>query len=467
MADNEISNLINELKNQTQQSRIERLRFLVGTDEQLTDMLIEHLETVPPSPEHLDVCGLILLEKAERIKPIIRKTFSIFPEAIPGFINELLESPFYAQRQAIPSLIVNSRYNGVKKTLRKCLEDPEVSVVRNAALVLGEYEEVPFDDDELIEIAVNLNNHYSEYVQCVVPDVLVLIRQPALFLSELCSCNSWRRRHAVAKKVDRFDPHDRAIIYALLSQDPEDETRICLAKNMGCIDDWSVLAPQFLKDDSPAVRALAVKMVGNREEFQELLKEVASDSSWEVKRELLCVQRSETYRSVSIPLINSLNITPNWRVRKEVLRSIALISRNNEGLLKDFLSQHLLKYLHDSIFELRMETAKTVKELIPMYSWTIEWLPKIEAATTSRNYLHRITAANAALEFDRVYKTVFTKRLLADTVDNVRLYVLDIINMKDVDEETKGMIAALSKSEDEEIRKSAVKLFNIDQEILK
>lgn len=453
--------MANDPRVQAQHYTVERLGRMIGTDEQLTDMLVEHLLTILPGRNHLEVCGLILIEKPDKAIPVIRRIFSLFPETISDFIDMLLVSPFHIQRQAVPRLIVNTEYRDAKRTLWRCLRDPEVPVVRSAVSVLGEYEDRPFSDEELTEIIADLSSHPSECVQCTVPDIITLIKRPTPFVSEICTSDSWRRRYAIAKNVGRLEHCDRLVVYSYLAQDAEEEIRICLARNMGCVDDWDVLAPRFLRDSSAAVRALAVQMVGDRREFQEILKEVVSDSSWEVRKELLCVQEGETYRNVAIPLINTLDVTPNWRIRMEVLKSISLISRHDEGLLKEFLSKHLLRYLHDNIYEIRIEASRIVEKLIPMYPWTIEWLPEIESAVTSHSYLHRMTTASAAVAFDRAYKTVFTKRLLDDTIDNVKLYTLGTIDAADIDEETREIIRTLLSSSDEEIQRAAASLLDV------
>lgn len=460
MIDEDVLDLINELKTQASSSVLEKLVLLVGTSSQLSDLLLEHLGSMEPAPEHLELCELLLIDDAKKAIPVARRVLAAFPDSVSAFANNLLASPFYALRQAVPRIILNLECGDSRDILKTCLGDPIVSVVRNAVAVLAECFPLPFSDDELVDIARQLSTHHSEYIQCLVPDIVVLIKQPTSFVSEICASRFWRRRYAVASKASLLNESDRAVVYSHLSQDEEEEIRACLAKNMDCMDDWTELAPQFLRDDSPAVRALAVQAVGGREGFQEMLKEIVSDASWEVRKKLLAVQKSETYRNIAIPLINSLNSASSWRTRMEVLKSIAQVSRRNEDLLRESLCRHLLNYLHDEIHEIRMETSRILEDLIPMYPWTAEWLPEIESAVSSKNYLHRITAANAALAFDRTYRTEFTKTLLGDAVDNVRLYVLSIIDMKGVGEDIREMVGRLCESRDEELQRAAAALLD-------
>ncbi|KAG5858545.1 hypothetical protein KMI_14g19270 [Encephalitozoon hellem] len=457
MIDGEVSNLAEKLGGK-EHMPLEKLELLVGIDQKLNGLLIENLALLPPDKSHLSICELLLLERPEKTIPIIRRIFESFPGEVSEFIAKLLESPFYIQRQAVPSLIENIEYKEEKEALRKCLKDPIVGVARRAALSLERYNKIPFDDDELIEIVKDLHSSYSECIQCTSSYVIPLIKKRTHFVSEICSSKSWRRRYAIAKKIPKLNAGDRAIVYSCLSQDPEEEIRICLASNMEHAEGWDRLVPLFLKDSSPTVRALAIQMVGNKEEFQEMLKEIVSDGSWEVRKALLCVQRVDTYKSIVVPLINSLNSTPNWRIRKEILESIAYASKQDEKLLKMFLGKHLLGYLSDRVYEVRVEASKVVGELVKMYPWTIEWLPDIEAVTSSRSYLHRITSVSAALSFDKVHKTEFAKRLLSDPIENVRLYTLEMIDPREMDDSTRKMVSGLCTSSDGEVRRAAKNL---------
>lgn len=458
MISNEASNLAERLRNR-ECLPMEKLEMIVGMDRGLNDLLVEHLVALPPDPGHLAVCELMLIENPEKITPVIKRVFASFPEKIHGFVGRLLESPFYIQRQSIPSLILNIEYREAKEVLRRCLLDPVVSVVRCAALSLEKYETVPFEDEELVELVEGLHGSYSEYVQCTAASVIPLIRRQTPFVREICMSASWRRRYAIAKRIQSLSAVDRATVYSYLCQDQEEEIRICLAKNMEHGGDWRRFAPLFLKDSSSAVRALTIKMIGDREEFQEMLKEAVSDGNWEVRKALLSVQRTETYRSVVIPLINSLSTTLNWRIRREVLESIASVSRQDERLLKELLGRYLLGYLCDRIHEIRAEAARVAGELVLMYPWTDEWLPEIDAAVSSRNYLHRITSVGAAIAFDRIHKTGFVKRLLGDPIDNVKLYTLKMIS-GEMDCDTRELVAGLCSSGDGEVRQAAKDLLD-------
>ncbi|CAD27121.1 PROTEIN PHOSPHATASE PP2-A REGULATORY SUBUNIT A [Encephalitozoon cuniculi GB-M1] len=457
MISNEVSSLAEKL-GAREHLAVEKLELLVGMDQKLNDLLVAHLAALPPDRGHLGICGLMLIEEPEKIVPVARRILGSFPDEVDGFVKKLLESPFYIQRRAVPSLIVNIEYKETKEALRRCLQDPVVAVARCAALSLEEYGRIPFEDDELVQIVEDLHASYSECIQCTGSDVIPLIKRQTHFVSEICMSESWRRRYAIAKKIQKLNCSDRAAVYAHLSQDPEEEIRICLASNMEHVGDWDRLVPLFLKDSSPTVRAITIQTVGNREEFQEILRGVVSDGSWEVKKALLCVQRVDTYKNVVIPLINSLNSALNWRIRKEILESIACVSKQDERLLREFLGKYLLGYLHDRVYEVRAGASRVVAELVPRYSWTIEWLPEIEAAVLSRNYLHRITSVDAALSFDKAHGTEFAKRLLSDPIDNVKLYALEMVGLHGADESTRDMALDLCSSRDGEVRKAAESL---------
>ncbi|AFN83705.1 putative protein phosphatase [Encephalitozoon romaleae SJ-2008] len=454
MISSEVSNLAENLKGQGHMS-VEKLELLVGIDQKFNGLLVEHLAALPPDKSHLSICELLLFEEPEKTVPVIRRIFASFPSEVSKFIGKLLESPFYIQRQVIPLLIVNMEYKEEKEALRRCLRDSVVGVARCGALSLEKYNVIPFDDDELMEIVRDLHSSYSESIQCTSSYVIPLIKRKTQFVSEICALKSWRRRYAIAKRIPRLNVSDRAIIYSHLSQDPEEEIRICLASNMEYAEGWDRLVPLFLKDSSPTVRALMIQMVGDKEEFQEMLKEAVSDASWEVRKALLCVHRVDTYKSIVIPLINSLNSTPNWRIRKEILESIEYASKQDGKLLKMFLGKHLLGYLSDKVYEVRAEASRVVGELVMMYPWTIEWLPDIEAIVSSRSYLHRITSVNAALSFDKAHRTEFVKKLLSDPIENVKLYTLEMVDRHGMDEGIKEIVSGLCVSSDEEIRRAA------------
>jgi serine/threonine-protein phosphatase 2A regulatory subunit A len=451
------------------QSLVEELELLVGLNENSNRTIVEHLNSASLSPEYLPVCSLLLLESPDSVIHIIQKILLSSAEKTHGFITALLDSPYYLHRRAVPQVLVDMDYPGTGEALRRCLDDPAVPVISSAVLSLREYKTSPFTDDELAGIAMQLNNHPSEYVQCLMVDVLVLIGQSTPLIQEACVSSSWRKRYALAKSIPLLKSKDRKMVYEHLLKDGEDEIRTRLADNLGSLEDWEELASELLKDSSATVRALTVRKVGQREELHHLLGSMVSDPSWEVRKELLCVQKTDTYRSIAIPLINSLNSTPSWRVRKEVLESIAQISKHNEDLLREYLDVHLMKYLHDKVHEIRAETARIIKELVEMYDWTHKWEGELSAAVCSRNFLHRITAADAALAFDKKHGTGFMKRLLEDPIDNVRLCALGML-IKDKEggkfvgsEEVRAIVEELSHSDDDEVRRAAEELLDLNE----
>ncbi|KAH9412030.1 hypothetical protein HK407_02g04790 [Ordospora pajunii] len=461
MAGNEVSDLIEKFSAQGLAS-IDKLELLVGIDRILNDALISHLGATPPEVKHLSVCEMMLLEEPEKAKPLIERILRKFPSSVEEFVSGLLKSSFYTQRQAVAWVALKFGYSEVKSAVRACIGDVSVPVVRSTVSALEDYDGQPFDDEELVDIVDELHKSPSECVQCMAPDVIVLIKKKTRFVAETCVSSSWRRRYAIAKKIEKLSDDDRATVYLHLSEDPEEEIRICLAKSMEHVKDWNGFVSLFLRDSSPAVRALAIQAVGCREEFQEILKDVISDGNWEVRKALLCVQKAEMYKNVVVPLINSLQQSPNWRMRKEVLESIVQTSKQDENLLHEFLSKYLLGYLHDRVHDIRKEASMSIGELVRLYDWTYEWRTDIETAVASKSYLHRITSVSAALSFDKVHGTDFVKRLLNDKVVNVKLSVLKAIDLSGMDQEIRSMVMSMCESNDRELQAMARSVADIE-----
>ncbi|KAM0671367.1 hypothetical protein CWI42_021840 [Ordospora colligata] len=461
MAGNEISDLVEKFSAHGLAS-IDKLELLVGIDKMLNDALINHLGTILPEVAHLDVCEMMLLEEPEKTKPLIERILNVFPSSVEEFVGRLLRSSFYTQRQAVAWVALRFGCEEVKSIVKACINDTSVPVVRSTVSALEECDGQPFNDDELADIVEELHRSWSECVQCMAPDVIVLIKKKTRFVAETCVSNSWRRRYAIVKKIEKLCDDDIATVYLYLSEDPEEEIRICLAKSMEHVKDWSGFVSLFLRDSSPTVRALAIQAVGCREEFQEVLKDVISDGNWEVRKALLCVQKAEMYRNVVVPLINSLQQSPNWRMRKEVLESIVQTSKQDERLLYEFLSKYLLGYLHDRVHDIRKEASISIGELVKIYSWTYEWHTEIETAVVSKSYLHRITSVCAALSFDEVHGTNFIKRLLNDKVVNVKLSVLKVIDLSVMDQEIRSMVMDMCESNDRDLQAMARRVANVE-----
>ncbi|EOB11347.1 protein phosphatase regulatory subunit A, partial [Nosema bombycis CQ1] len=385
------------------ESSSDKLEWWIGKNKSTTDQIAHHLQSHPLSLDHLQLCSLLLLEKYDSMIEIIRNILIQNPNRSRVFLNDLLKSPFYNQRMAIPSFLIDNPYNDI---LLKCFYDNSGVVIREAVLSLKKYKIIPFSQDELLNLALSLNNHKYDFIQCLVPEILIHIHKPTFLISEICMSKSWRKRLALALRVKFYGITERFTIYNLLHKDPEEFVRCALVENLNCIqargdmnggnegkgesmdivedtiediNNDPINPPTntslhhfiniFIKDPSEKVRKQLIKVIGNNNEYYDHLKILVDDPSWLVRKELLCIHNEDIYESISLPLISSLPVTYDWRIKIEILESISQIADKNPKLIRKCLTEILFSYLGDKVNDIREKSNLIVKKLINTEEW--------------------------------------------------------------------------------------------------
>jgi hypothetical protein len=301
----------------------------------------------------------------------------------------------------------------------------------------------------------------------------------------------------LALRVKFYGITERFTIYNLLHKDPEEFVRCALVENLNCIsksdngdggsegkdevsgdnegkgkgmdiiedtiedinnDPINPLPTNtsntlhhfiniFIKDPSEKVRKQLIKVIGNNNEYYDHLKILVNDPSWLVRKELLCIHNEDIYESISLPLISSLPVTYDWRIKIEILESISQIADKNPNLIRKCLTEILFSYLGDKVNEIREKSNLIVKKLIKNEEWVKEWEERIEEIILSPSYLKRLSISLICVEFDKKFKTKFTLKLLKDKIPNVRLKVLENLKKEDLNEEIKKEIEGMEKDE--------------------
>ncbi|KAF9763891.1 Protein phosphatase 2A scaffold subunit [Nosema granulosis] len=458
----EIDNLLQDLNSKP--GHLEKIEWWVGKDKIITTRISEYLgkystSTILPegATNFLQLCSLLLLEREEEMVDVIRNICIHNPETTRKFIQSLIESPFYYHRMAVPRIIVDM---DAKDILLQCFRDQSGIVIKQAAMSLSQYKVLPLGEDELMGIAMDLNNHQYDYVQCTVPDILIHLKEKTFLVSEVCLSPSWRKRLAIATKISFFDKQNKATIFSLLHKDKEEGIRAALVGHLTEVDNMREYTEIFIKDPSEKVRALTVRAIGGLgdSQYQDILGKACEDPSWLVRKELLCIHNENIYETISLPLITSLPSNHDWRVKVEILESILHLSQKNSALIRRCLSGILFEYLADKVFVIREKTSSVIKSLVENVlteDWAEEWKDKIRNILESPNYLLRISIAPVCVPFDRLFNTSFVPVLLQDKVPNVRLKVLE--NLEDV-AAYKELVEAMEK--DEYIEKEIKRLFS-------
>lgn len=414
---------------------LDKMEWWVGKDKEVTTQLVEYLKTSTPVVSFLPLCSLLLLENYEEMVSVIRSILQRNPESVHGYVSGLLKSKYYYQRMAVPRILVDM---GCKDLLVKCFSDPSGVVIKEAAASLGLYKTIPFSEEELVDIAMALNVHQYDYVQCTVPDILVHLRTKSFLVSEVCLSKSWRKRLAIAKRVSLFSPQDQATIFSLLHKDEEEGVRAALVPGVDSREYWEI----FIQDPSERVRALVVRTI--QDEFKDLLHKAVEDPSWAVRKELLCIHNESIYESISLPLIASLPSNNDWRVKGEILESILHIAQRNTLLIRRCLTDILWEYLSDKVYEIRTRASKVIQYLVEEAQWAEEWEGRIRKTLSSPNYLIRISLAPICSSFDRRFGTTLVHTLLTDRISNVRLKALEEVEKID-SEQLKEIVVGIPR----------------------
>ncbi len=406
---------------------LDKLEGLVGKDKDFTTRVVGYLRTSPPSPSFLGLCALLLLEKYGEMVEVIRNILRVYPEKTFPFISDLSESKYYYQRMAVPRILTGCENELFMRSdlLMRCFKDPSGVVIKEAVESLKDIKikgDIKVDEIDLLEIAMALNSHQFDHVQCLVPDILVLLPEKSFLVQEVCHSKSWRKRLAIAKKISFFSPPDKETIFSLLHEDEEEGVRAALVEEYG---------EKFMKDPSERVRALAIRAIASRKKSKkDLLKEAVDDPSWLVRKELLCIHDEEIYESISLPLISSLPTNFDWRVKGEILESIHHISlRNVHRCLTDIL----FSYLSDKVSEIRTRASRVIQAIVETSEWARDWEGRIRDFTLSPNYLLRMAVVPVCHSYDGRFGTSFSHTLLKDKIPNVRLKALEEI--KEVESE--------------------------------
>ncbi|WUR04395.1 serine/threonine-protein phosphatase 2A [Vairimorpha necatrix] len=421
------------------------LQSLIGKELDLTKKLISYLTSNSIiSPEILPLCSLLLIENRNSVCSVIHQILLKNPSLTHEYITNLQKSKFFNQRCAVPQIIVN--LPGTKNFLKKSFSDPIGLVVKEAVKSINKYDSPVFNDDELLNIANMLNNNQYEYIQCLVPDILIFIKQKNFLITQISLSKSWRKRLSLVKKIGYFSVDDKINLYNILSKDPEECIRLKLVENINDnrrnfedqessplpFEISKKFAQIFINDKSENVRKLAVQKICHLHD--DLLDDVVNDESWLVRKELLCIHREDIYEKISLPIIRSLPKNNIWRIKIEILDTILHIVDHNDKLVQRHLQDTLFQYLTDPVYEVRNKAGLVLKELIIKSEWSKELEEKMEDMMNN-SYLVRITSSEAYYAFDKKYKTRFIKRLLRDEVINVRSKVMNIIKKEDLDEE--------------------------------
>lgn len=387
---------------------ISELQVLVGVSDDLTDKVLCRVRSLPPSPALLPVYSLLLLERYEAAIPLIRSALQL--ELDTEYIHSLQRSRYYVQRMGAPCVIGDLSFAGKKDLLRTSLQDPICEVVRETVRVIGESS--PFDDDELVEIAIDLFKSKYTSVQALSVDILTLVKGGSFLLMDVLRSNSWRVRLKAASCLGRFGPEDSKRIVEELINDSVEDVRIELSKHIMTLDHM-----ELLKDPSELVRSNYLGNVAEMIEDEKILRWVAEDGSWEVKKILLGL-KGDLFKRITIPLIKHSTECVSWRIKHDILALIE--QRIDNEFVSKLMMDVLLRHLRDKVCEVRTMSQQVLVKVIERYGWVDEHYYEIEAVVGSSNYLHRISVVPVAVAYDARMGTDLSKALKHDKIVNVR-----------------------------------------------
>lgn len=455
MENYEIQNLFKDIKTGSI-SDIAKLESIIGKEKKITEDIIDHInKDIPVSSELLNVCSLLLVENRNCVIEVVQNILKKNPKFVYKFITNLQSSKFYNQRMAVPKILCGLDCDRTKDFLKKSFYDDTGLVVREAVHSLSQYKKLPLSDDELLEIAMNLNNHQYDFIQCLVPDIIIYIKQKTFLLSEISLSKSWRKRLSMVRKVSYFHKEEKRNIYNIMCKDSEESIRVALVEQMDCLDDFKEFAEIFIKDTSEKVRGMTVRKIGNHEGVHNLLNNVVNDPSWKVRKELLCIHKEDIYERISLPIIKSLPKNFDWRIKIEILETILHIVDHNDILVQRCLLDTLFEYLIDPVYEVRNKASKVFKDLIEKSTWSDQLKERLDCLISQTIYLIRITLVEPCISFDKKYNTKYVINLLNDKVINVRMRVLHVLKKEDLNEE---IIKILGDMKEEELREDIERL---------
>ncbi|EQB60375.1 protein phosphatase [Vairimorpha apis BRL 01] len=451
MEDMDIASLFDDPK-----LSMDKFEYIIGRDKQKTIDLINYMNFKMPVDENLlHVCALLLLENRNSVIEAIIKILKVNQPLIQTFIKGLQSSNFYNQRMAVPRIIVSLEFDGKKDILKNCFYDKTGLVIKEAVESLHFYDNLPFNDDELLKITIDLNNSMYDFVQCLVPNMLKYVKQCNFLISDICLCKSWRKRLSLVKNLKYFSDEQKNNILNILSKDTEEAVRVALVEEMDHFDEYIDI---FINDKSPQVRAATVKKIGLLNENTDVLKKVIDDKSWLVHKELLCIHKEDIYENISLHLIKSLPKSHDWRIKIEILGTINYIVQHNNLLVKRCLLDIFFEYLCDPVCEVRNKASNVFVNLIKEADWSEILLEKFNKLIEMSSYLVRISLAEVCLTFDLKHKTKYVVKMLQDEVFNVKLKMLSVIDKEHLNDEIVKIIENME--EDSYIKKEKDRLFN-------
>lgn len=389
------------------------VQALVGISEELTDNVLYKLKMQPPSKEFLTTYSLLLIERFEEAVLLVIKAME--EELDPDFLYSLQQSRFYLQRMAVPIIIRTLTFPERKALLRKGLKDPICEVVKQTVNSIRS--NCPFDNTELLEIAVELFKSKYTAVKILSVDALAMIKESCFLLSSLVTSTNWRIRLKVASRFPEFNHDDQYKVLLELKKDHIDEVRVELSKGIKGLEHLDLLS-----DPCELVRANYLNNIIDVITDEQILATMMQDSSWEVKKILLGL-KGEMFKNVTIPLIKNSTENVSWRIKYEIMSLID--ERVSNEFASKLLMTFLIKNVKDKVCEIRRKAQRILVKIIRHYNWVSEYFLEIESLVSNTNYLYRISAVPIAIEYDLKFKTELGKALKHDNVVNVRDYFRD------------------------------------------
>jgi len=399
---------------------IDEMQSLIGTNDEITETILNRLRVLPPSRLLLPVYTILLLERFDVTLPLVEKVICEGTDIDLGFIGALQSSRFYNHRMAVPLILRSLSFPEKRAILRVSLRDEICEVVRRSvASILANN---PFDTEELLDIAMELHRSRYTVVKVLSIDILTLIGESSFLLADLIRSANWRIRLRLASRVSAFNGDDQQSIMQELVRDSVDEVRIELSRHISSLDQM-----QLLEDPNMTVRGNYLERMIDRIGDEAVLRRMLDDPSWEVRKKLL-VLKDERFRRITIPLMRSKTEGIPWREKCGVF---GVIEANvGDELTAKMLMMFLLKHLRDKVHEIRQQAQRILVQVVQRHGWIVEYFYELEAVAMSPNYLYRISAVPVIVEYDLRFKTDLGRRLRNDRVLNVRECFIDYCRMR-------------------------------------
>ncbi|KAI5168782.1 hypothetical protein PAEPH01_0415 [Pancytospora epiphaga] len=385
------------------------LQRKVGVTEELTNDVLNAIKGHKPTLGLLPVLNLLLLERYELAVPLVRAVIDEFYDL--EYITSLQKSRFFLQRMSVPQLSSGIPPGDRRVVLGTSLSDGAVPVIREA--VRSIVEDSPFSDFELHSIAEQLSGSTYASARTLSADILTAcskIETP--LLERLLGASTWRLRLRFAILFDKFSKNDQLVIIRWLVADSMDEVRLHLSKHINTLDH-----SYLLKDSSEFVRTIYLSNVIDKIEDEKILISLASDSSWDVKKQVLKLG-PVMFSRLATPLIGAISIRANWRVSYEILS--ILYERCGEEMVVKQVMEYLFSKMFDKVSVVRCKAGEVLTRVFTMYKWTDQYIEQVKNVAESSNYLHRLVGVPLAITCDKAHGTAISKVLMNDSTPNVR-----------------------------------------------